>query len=363
MSDPVQTDEPQSKTAMPSLPSQTFRAVASPTTAKARTSVTRRLFLTLCVLPALLHPIASLLSPYSWLADLMSHFQEPALVVTLAAAFFSLAAKGRRTAIGLIVMAMFQVAPLIRYGGSNPALPDPGSKQRVRILMTNVLFDNWMHADLIHLIHTEKPDVIGFVEYTPMWDIGLKEIAKEYPYQVNWPKGPSGLALWFKTKPKTIDSVQWLVADGNPVIHAVFEFAGKDRHLWLVHPRSPLKLRRWVAGNPEIDAIADTVRRFGGSRIVVGDMNSTDGSRHFRDFIEVSGLRDSRLGFGRQGSWPTDMPYRIAIDHAFVSEDLAVVDRKLGHMVGSDHFPLIIDLAPALPTNSATHADQKSTRP
>ena len=152
-----------------------------------------------------------------------------------------------------------------------------------------------------------------------------------------------------------------LSADGNPVIHATFEFAGKDRQLWLVHPRSPLNRGRWKAGNPELDALALAVSKSGGSQIVMGDMNSTDGSRHFRDVLQVSGLRDSRLGFGRQPSWPTDMPYRIAIDHAFVSDDLAVVNRKLGHSVGSDHFPLIVDLAPAVETNSATQPDQNST--
>ena len=76
-------------------------------------------------------------------------------------------------------------------------------------------------------------------------------------------------------------------------------------------------------------------------------MNSTDGSAHFRDFIAVTGLRDSRHGFGRQGSWPVNSPYRIAIDHLFLSDDLSVVDRRLGPSIHSDHFPLIVDIAAA----------------
>jgi endonuclease/exonuclease/phosphatase family metal-dependent hydrolase len=54
-------------------------------------------------------------------------------------------------------------------------------------------------------------------------------------------------------------------------------------------------------------------------------------------------------GFGREGSWPSWLPspLRIAIDHAFVSNDLAVVARRLGPKIGSDHLRLIFELAPA----------------
>jgi endonuclease/exonuclease/phosphatase (EEP) superfamily protein YafD len=144
------------------------------------------------------------------------------------------------------------------------------------------------------------------------------------------------------------------------VIHATFDFAGRARHLWVVHPSSPMFSERRKAGNPELNAIAGRVREAGGSRVVIGDMNSTDGSAHFRDFLRVSGLRDSRRGFGRHGSWPSDWPYRISIDHAFLSDDLAVVDRRLGFLSGSDHLALIVDLAPAAATNDSTQAAHAS---
>ncbi len=319
-----------------------------------------------CVVAALTHPIASALGRYFWTADLISHFQEPALVATLLACAL-LAMQHRRIALGLAVLAAFQVAPLVRYAGANPVRPDPHSSERLRVLIVNVLYDNPIHEDLDQLIRAEKPDIIGLVEYTPDWRRGLAGVREDYPYRMEYPAGTSGLALWFRRPPLTLDRPEWLRGrrDRNPVIHATFEFAGREHHLWLVHPTSPLKLRNFQAGNPEIDAIAEQVRKTGGSRLVLGDMNSTDGSVHFRDFLRVSGLRDSRLGFGRQGSWPTDMPYRIAIDHAFLSDDLAVVDRRLGMNIGSDHFPLIVELAPAAATNDATqsaHASASSSR-
>jgi endonuclease/exonuclease/phosphatase (EEP) superfamily protein YafD len=297
---------------------------------------------------ALVHPVGSLLGRRFWIADLISHFQEPALVATCVASVVAIAAKRRRIAVGLVALAVFQTFPLLRYSGANPVPPDPSSKARLRVLLSNVLYENFKYDDLEELIRAEKPDIVALVEYAPGWSEAIAAIRAEYPYRVEHPARASGLALWFKERPMTIGQPELLVQDGHPVIHARFIFAGKERDLWLVHPRSPLSRRRFLTpGNAEMDAIAARVKGMGGSTIVVGDMNSTDGSAHFRDLLKTTGLRDSRLGFGRQGSWPTDQPYRIAIDHVFVSRDLAVSDRRIGPTVGSDHFPVIVDLAPA----------------
>ena len=299
---------------------------------------------------ALVHPLATVLDRRLWIADLICHFQEPALVATCLAALLAIALKRPRIALGLVALAMFQTIPLVRYSGANPVRPDPSSNARLRILLSNILYENETYEDLEHLIRVEKPDIVALVEFAPGWSDELASIRAEYPYRVEHPTGASGLALWFKEEPIMIGTPEWLVQDSHPVVHARFVFAGKPRELWLVHPRSPLSYKRFLKpGNAELDAIAARVKETGGSTIVIGDLNCTDGSAHFGDLLATTGLRDSRLGFGRQGSWPTDQFYRIAIDHVFVSRDIAVCGRRLGEMVGSDHFPVIVDLAPAAP--------------
>jgi endonuclease/exonuclease/phosphatase (EEP) superfamily protein YafD len=316
-----------------------------------------------CLGGALVHPVSSALSRYSWTADLLCHFREPGLTATILALVVTALARRFRVAAALAALAVWQTVPLTSTLGPNPVAPDPAAPPPLRVLMVNVLYHNFMYEDMANLIRRERPDVVGMVEYTVDWSIALADLHADYPYRVEVPAGVRGVALWFRQPPIAMDPPVSLVEDRNPILHARFEYAGRTRHIWVVHPRSPF-WRVWKPGNPEVEAIARRVGSTAGSRIVVGDMNTTDGSAHFGDFLRLSGLRDSRLGFGWQRSWPTWLFYRIAIDHAFVSEDLAVVDRRLGSPVGSDHFPLIVALAPAAsPATSSAHQPSGSTGP
>jgi endonuclease/exonuclease/phosphatase (EEP) superfamily protein YafD len=299
---------------------------------------------------ALIHPAATVLGRLDWRADLITHFREPALAVTLIA-IAGLVRKHRWVALVFGCLAIVQAAPLFRYAGSNPVPPDASSTERFRVLMANVLADNVRYEDLDRLIRRERPDVVGLEELTPEWVAGLAAIRSEYPYRVELPIGARGMALWFRARPEVIDPPASPLLGGSPFLHAEFAFAGRLRHLWLVHPLMPL----YRKGLPELPALAELIGRTQGSRIVIGDMNTTDGSPLFSDFVRATGLRDSRLGFGRQPSWPSDLPYRITLEHAFVSDDLAVVARRLGPSIGSDHFPVILDLAPAAGTLEATN--------
>ena len=300
---------------------------------------------------SLIQPLACLTARLDWRADLLTHFPEPALGVT-AAAFLAAARRRRRLAIALALLAIWQAVPLIGDIGPSPVAPAPGSTARVRLLLANVLCDNGRYDLLAGLIRAERPDVVGLVECTPEWIEGLAEVRREFPHRLEAPDHPKGLALWFREPPTTMDPPRSLLVDGWPVLHAAFDFAGRERHIWLVHP-SPPQVRK---NAPELEALARDVVEERGSRIVLGDLNSTSGSPHFGDFLAATGLRDSRVGIGRQASWPTWSPYRIAIDHAFVSDDLAVVDRRLGSAIGSDHFPMILDLAPSAGESSRTRS-------
>ncbi len=315
---------------------------------------------------ALIHPISGVFARVDWRFDLIRHFQVAALLVTSLATLAWLFPRPRWQAGLLALLAASQMEPLVRYHADNPVPPEAGTHDRLRIVYANVLVDNPDPARLGRLIDEESPDLVALVEVPAGWLEKVGEIRSRYPYRYEYPDGSRGLSLWFRTPPLSVEPPARLVPSANPTLRASFLFAGRPRNLWLVHARTPFDRDQEGATGGELHAIGSAIQQSGGSTILLGDLNCTDGSPYFGDLLRESGLRDSRIGFGRQPSWPTWSPYRLSIDHAFVSQDLSVVDRRLGPDIGSDHFPLILDLAPlstrrgSVVTNSTDQARNAS---
>ena len=80
--------------------------------------------------------------------------------------------------------------------------------------------------------------------------------------------------------------------------------------------------------------------------VLVGDLNATPWSHHYRRLIRETGLVNASCGQGVRPTWPAvfPAPMRIPIDHCLCSEEFTVVKTHVGRDVGSDHLPLIVDL-------------------
>jgi endonuclease/exonuclease/phosphatase (EEP) superfamily protein YafD len=97
-----------------------------------------------------------------------------------------------------------------------------------------------------------------------------------------------------------------------------------------------------------VAALLDIVRRMGSrSFIVAGDFNSTpdsDLATRMRDLADDAWEAAGR-GFGF--TWPNGLfPYPpIRIDHVFLSRDFGVLAARVGEGAGSDHRPVMADVA------------------
>ena len=83
-----------------------------------------------------------------------------------------------------------------------------------------------------------------------------------------------------------------------------------------------------------------------GPLIVAGDFNCTPWSPFFSDLLAATGLHDSALGFGVWPTWNSSLlPLGLKIDHVLVTGGVVARNHQVGADVGSDHFPVIVDLA------------------
>jgi endonuclease/exonuclease/phosphatase (EEP) superfamily protein YafD len=116
----------------------------------------------------------------------------------------------------------------------------------------------------------------------------------------------------------------------------------------LAHVLAPTGPGRAALRNRQLGKIAKRLREdTSAERILVGDLNSTPWSPYYSDLVSVAALKNAAHGFGYHATWPATLRlFGIPIDHCLVSGGLRVRSFRTGRDFGSDHLPLIVDLAP-----------------
>jgi endonuclease/exonuclease/phosphatase (EEP) superfamily protein YafD len=125
-------------------------------------------------------------------------------------------------------------------------------------------------------------------------------------------------------------------------------------HLLVIHPDSPRSKSRWKNKRryfDEVDRIVEDLKaRNDGNILAIGDWNSAPWSGRFQETLSKTGLKTAypdgwpqttRFFFDYRLHWILGAP----VDQFGVSEDIRVTDVSLGPHIGSDHLPLIVELA------------------
>jgi endonuclease/exonuclease/phosphatase (EEP) superfamily protein YafD len=233
-----------------------------------------------------------------------------------------------------------------------PPPPAAASAETFRALSLNVHYINRDHHKTLELVRRERPDFLLFLEVTPQWAAALKSLDAEYPYWQMMPaEDPSGMAFFSRHKVTDI-SVKAVPEVGLPTIIAGLALPAGRLTVLCTHPASPGTQAHFADRNRQLRQVGRLARARSGPVMLLGDLNITSWSPYFGQLLADSGLVDSRLGFGVEGSWPdAPLPLRIPIDHCLVTPGVAIRNRRIGPSVGSDHRPLIVDFA--LPAESA----------
>jgi endonuclease/exonuclease/phosphatase (EEP) superfamily protein YafD len=291
---------------------------------------------------ALLGTLSGWLSERFWVCEVATHFQVQYVVVLLLVSLgFALGGQRKTAALwGFIALVAFcyQILPLYIAHEPRPAGP-----RSIRLLSSNIAFFNRHHHPLIKLIKDDDPDVVLLYEVSSDWLEDLKPLEAIYEhFRIVPSPGHSGTALYSRLP---VDEIHHVYVVGSPLMYTTVQIG--DKHLTIIgaHPDSPNNTREMQRRNEQLDELVDLILSLPRPRVLIGDFNTSSWHPAFKRLLMETAMRDSRRGFGIQPSWPVDFPlFRTPIDHCLVSKGVGVVDRRLPRSIGSDHFPVLVDL-------------------
>lgn len=228
-------------------------------------------------------------------------------------------------------------------------LPTLGSSgQPLRVMVSNILTDNQNYDSFYSLVEAEQPDLLVVLETNYEWVRELSDLDQILPYSVTEPREDNfGIALYSKLPLDDVEVKNWSApAHEVPSITAQIDWNGLPVEVIATHPLPPINSSYYEGRNHHIDGLAYYAQGLERSLIVAGDLNTTMWSPYYQSLVRRAKLKNTREGFGIQPTWPVDiLPLQIPIDHVLVSRDFTVLETRRGRSVGSDHYPLITDVA------------------
>lgn len=284
-----------------------------------------------------------------WFLDLFSHFRTQYAVALLLASviFFALGEPG--WALGAGAFAVGNAAVIARhFSRHRPASAegDGAAGGRLRFVLSNVRIGNRDYDGVLRFLKEADGDVVLLEEVDTGWLEALSELDGRYPWRVKVAESiPYGIALWSRIPVRSYE-VLGVVREDIPFIAASLDVSGTPLLLLGAHPPPPWNGVYASVRDRQIEALGRMAAKGGPHVVLLGDLNTTPWGCVFREMVRDSGLRDSSRGGGFSWSWPVMFPpLAILIDHALVSTGVRVLDRRLGPAVGSDHYPLLLDVS------------------
>lgn len=221
-------------------------------------------------------------------------------------------------------------------------------ERRLRILAVNVLMENRDAPALLELIREVRPDVVVAVETDRWWESRLDRLDREYPFALRCPLANRYGMHLYSMLPLEDARVQFLVEPDIPSMHAIVRLRSGERlRLHCLHPTPPSPSENPDSSerDAELVIVGRSVEDSELPVVVAGDLNDVAWSRTTRLFRKISGLLDPRVGRGMFNTFHARIPVvRWPLDHLFHSPDLRLVEIRRLRRVGSDHFPILVEL-------------------
>jgi endonuclease/exonuclease/phosphatase (EEP) superfamily protein YafD len=281
-----------------------------------------------------------------WAFELAGVFRVQYVAVLGAAGLAALALRRLRLAAVAAALALMNVAVVgVPFAPTASAGPPNADGAPLRLLVANVEVGNTDFRAVEQLVRRTRPDLFGVVELTPDMAEHLRRSLPGYRMRRLVPRQDAyGIGV-FSRLPLLSARVEHFPADGGPpTVVAGVRVGGERVTVVITHVHTPF------AGSihaRQLRALARARPRLAGRLAVCGDFNAPPWAGPLRRFADDARLVDASAGGSWSGyTWPTWSPLlRVPLDACYLSEGLAVTDRRHCADIGSDPFPLVVDLA------------------
>jgi vancomycin resistance protein VanJ len=317
------------------------------------------LFAPLHALVVVLYCIARLAGQRGhWLVDALSYALP--LILLLSILHFP-GAIWRRSAFLLSATALPVVVFGILYGPSYlPLSVQPDVESSFTVMSYNLWVGNRKYDWMLHAINDLAPDIVALQEITERIANEIQdELEDEYPY---W--AIDGDQALFSKYPIT-DHRVLLIGDERvpiPVQYIALDLDGRQIGVVNAHPHSPQLISSRLFGlrlgypsglasrwrDLEVRELMEVIEQMDGPLVVLGDFNLTDLQVVYGEMTRALLDAHKEAGYGL-GLTRTPLrgvgPATWRIDFVFHTPDLQALKTDLGAFGGSDHRPVLAELA------------------
>ena len=297
-----------------------------------------------CSLLVAITTIGGFLGTAGWALNILSHFRVQYLVCLSIAVVTLLLLRMRWLALVFSLFAAVNLLLILPLFLGKQHAPDSATVMRTMLINVNRWNDRY---DLVkRSIEEMDPDIIVFEEVNTAWLKHFEDIAGRYPHAKVCPRDDCfGIAMLSKY-PLKRTGIEYLGTAEVPSVFAEVDVDGRSVFVLGTHTLPPGDARLARQRNEQLAAIPVFLKSVELPVVLLGDLNATPWCPYFKKLIRDTGLKDSERGFGVQPTWPSHNPLlRIPIDHCLVSSGIVVTHREVGPYTGSDHYPLIVDIA------------------
>ncbi|HEW97060.1 MAG: endonuclease/exonuclease/phosphatase family protein [Candidatus Parabeggiatoa sp. nov. 3] len=227
-----------------------------------------------------------------------------------------------------------------------PSVQNHIQNHSLSILLSNVNIKNKNYSALVQLVAAENPDILIVQEGNRHWIKHLKVLEKTLPYVEAPPNSYFFGTVIYSRFPFEETQMLSLGRSGRESILVKIKINHKMVSLLTTHPLPPIPEGLFEHRNSQLFEVQSFIKQLPTPKMLIGDLNISMWSPFYSQLTQETRLINARQGFGILPTWPTFLPVlMIPIDHCLVSPDIKVMKIKTGESIGSDHLPLIVEVA------------------